>query len=272
MAVSFTISTFNRGKSSNERVSEVMMAQPEVAVNDDLLKITEINQLTINNLNFQFPDGDEQVLKQINLTITKGQIIGFAGPIGSGRSILMKQLIREYKTANGEYLINGIDVNAIDPISIRQLISYVPQQHMLFTKSIKANLKLVKADATAAELDSAYRMADFAKDLADLADGEDTELIEGATNLSGGQKQRLSIARALLKDSEVLILDDSVSAVDGITETNILENLYQLRQNKTTLIIAHRLSAIKRADYIYVLDNGAIIEAGNHDTLMANQG
>ena len=183
------------------------------------------------------------------------------------------QLLRYYKKGQGQFLINGHSISEYDYNDVRRHFGYVPQEHVLFSKTVKENIELGHIGKVSEEkLMEAIRLADFEKDLKYLNDGLNTLCGEDGAMLSGGQKQRLSIARAFISESEVLILDDSLSAVDGNTEANIINSLKTSRVGKTTIIIAHRLSAIKHADQIIVLDDGKIIESGNHETLLAKKG
>ena len=168
--------------------------------------------------------------------------------------------------------INGIEIAEYNKESIRERISYVPQEHVLFSRSVYDNVKLGKKNAKKEEISRAIALADFEKDVENLVDGLNTIVGEYGVTLSGGQKQRLGIARALLKDQDVLILDDSLSAVDGKTEANIIKSLKEFRSNKSNIIVCHRLSAVMHADNIIVLDKGEIIERGNHEKLMALKG
>ena len=182
-------------------------------------------------------------------------------------------MLRFYKTGEGKFKINGYDVKDLDYMNLRSFFGYVPQEHVLFSKTVKENIELgAIGDVSESELMEAIRLADFEKDLKYLRDGLDTLCGEDGTMLSGGQKQRLSIARAFLSKPEVLLLDDSLSAVDGSTEATIVENLKQSRKGKTTLIVAHRLSAVRHADLIVVMEDGFIVDQGTHDELLSHGG
>jgi len=181
--------------------------------------------------------------------------------------------LRYYAKGKGKLEINGQGVETLDYMNLRSFFGYVPQEHVLFSKTVKDNIELgAIGEVSEEKLMEAIRLADFEKDLKYLRDGLNTLCGEDGTMLSGGQKQRLSIARAFLSDPEVLLLDDSLSAVDGSTEATIVENLKRSRQNKTTIIVAHRLSAVRHADLIVVMDNGKIVDTGNHEELLSHQG
>ena len=175
-------------------------------------------------------------------------------------------------TDEGMLYINDIPVEKINKESLRAHISYVPQEHVLFTRTVYENVEMGKLGSSYDEVMESINRADFKNDISNLSDGLDTIVGEYGTTLSGGQKQRLSIARAFLKDADLLIMDDSLSAVDGKTEANIISSIKRYRQNKTNIIIAHRLSAVMFADNIIVLENGKIVESGTHDELMASGG
>ena len=182
-------------------------------------------------------------------------------------------MLRRYPIKNSQSLcINAIPIDELKKKDVRKLVAYVPQEHQLFARSVRDNILLGKSEASNIDLDYAIQMADFQKDLAFIDDGLDTIVGEYGVTLSGGQKQRLSIARALMKDSPILILDDSLSAVDGTTEANIIRNLREIRKGKTNIIIAHRLTAVESCDEIIVLDKGKIVERGTHQELMQKKG
>lgn len=236
-------------------------------------KLKEIDTIEFKDYSFSYPDSKFDSLENISFKISKGETIGIIGKTGSGKSTLIDQLLRFYHLGTGEFLINGKSADTYDFVEVRRHFGYVPQEHTLFSKTVRQNIELGHiGEVSEEELMKAIKLADFEKDLKFLNKGLDTMCGEDGTMLSGGQKQRLSIARAFISNPEILILDDSLSAVDGTTESNIIQNLKATRQNKTTIIIAHRLSAIKHADQIIVFDNGRIVEMGNHDTLLAKKG
>ena len=265
------INNFYQSLISAERLNEVYNSKNGVIVTNNI-KCTEIEQIEFKNFSFNYPNEADQVLKNISLTIKKGETLGIVGKTGSGKSSLVRQLERQYPIMFDAIYINGIEIAEYNKESIRERISYVPQEHVLFSRSVYDNVKLGKKNAKKEEISRAIALADFEKDVENLADGLNTVVGEYGVTLSGGQKQRLGIARALLKDQDVLILDDSLSAVDGKTEANIIKSLKEYRSNKTNIIVCHRLSAVMHADNIIVLDKGEIIERGNHEELMALKG
>lgn len=267
------VSMFTQSAISFERVTEVLEAIPEILDKDNAKEIESFESITFNDFTFNYPKSEMDIIKGINLEIKNGKSLGIVGKTGSGKSTLIKQLLRRYPVNNDEtLLIDGISINDYKKNDVRKLVSYVPQEHLLFARSVKDNILIGKSDHSNIELDVAIKMADFEKDLPFLEDGLDTIVGEYGVTLSGGQKQRLSIARALIKDAPILILDDSLSAVDGTTESNIIKNLKTIRKNKTNIIIAHRLTAVEECDEIIVIDNGKITEKGNHQELMNQKG
>ena len=267
------VSMFTQSAISFERVTEVLEAIPEILDKDNAKEIESFETITFNDFTFNYPKSEMDIIKGINLEIKNGKSLGIVGKTGSGKSTLIKQLLRRYPVNNDEtLLIDGISINDYKKNDVRKLVSYVPQEHLLFARSVRDNILIGKSDHSNIELDVAIKMADFEKDLPFLEDGLDTIVGEYGVTLSGGQKQRLSIARALIKDAPILILDDSLSAVDGTTESNIIKNLKTIRKNKTNIIIAHRLTAVEECDEIIVIDNGKITEKGNHQELMNQKG
>ncbi|WP_282926062.1 ABC transporter ATP-binding protein [Helcococcus kunzii] len=230
------------------------------------------DSITFQNFSFKYPGDEKYSLKDINLKIKKGETLGIVGKIGSGKTTLLKQLLRFYDIEEGEILFDGKPAEAYSIKSIRDKMGYVPQQHLLFSKSVYDNIAFGKENATEEEVMDAIEFADFTKDLDTLPNGLETMIGEKGISISGGQKQRVSISRAIIKDPEILILDDSLSAVDSITEKRIIENIVTNRQGKTTIIVAHRLSGLKHAENIIVLDRGEIVESGTHEELIKNRG
>ena len=267
------VSMFTQSAVSFERVTEVLEAVPEILDKENAIAIDTFDTIKFNDFKFNYPKSEMEIIKGIDLEIKNGKSLGVVGKTGSGKSTLIKQLLRRYPvTADDSLLIDNVSINNYKKNDIRKLVSYVPQEHQLFARSVQDNILFGKNENSSIELDEAIKMADFEKDLAFLENGLDTIVGEYGVTLSGGQKQRLSIARALIKDAPILILDDSLSAVDGTTEANIIKNLKQIRNNKTNIIIAHRLTAVEGCDEIIVLDNGKISERGTHQELMNKKG
>ena len=207
-------------------------------------------------------------MKNINLEISKAETIGIVGPTGSGKSTLIRQLLREFNVTSGEIIIDGLDIKNYKVEEVRNLVGYVPQDHILFRRTVRDNILIAKLDASDEEIEAAIQIADFKKDLKSLPEGINTFVSELGGSLSGGQRQRLSIARALVKNPEILILDDSLSAVDALTEKNIIRKLKDARSDKTNIIVAHRFSAVMGADKIIVLQDGRITDIGTHSELL----
>ena len=274
-SLSMVIGVLKRGESSYDRVEQILNEVPEIIDDASKLSVNSFRELEFVDYSFKYPDAapTEYALSNITFTLRKGETLGIVGKVGGGRSTIIHQLLGEYQLQKTNTLsLNGRSYEQYQISDIRSLFGYVPQEHVLFSKSVKDNLKVAKIDATDAEIDIAIDLADFRKDLTFLHDGLETMTGESGVMLSGGQKQRLAIARAFLSDPEILILDDALSAVDGKTEAKIISNIIENRQNATNIIIAHRLSALTHADQIIVLDNGNIVERGTHQELMAKNG
>ena len=265
------INNFYQSLISSERLNEVYNSISGVVVTNNI-KCEKIDKIEFKNFRFNYPNEDKEILKGINLVINKGETIGVVGKTGSGKTTLIRQLERQYPIMFDGLFINDIPVEEYNKESIRERVAYVPQEHVLFSRSVYDNVKLGKKNAKKEEIANAVKLADFEKDIENLTDGMNTIVGEYGVTLSGGQKQRLGIARALLKNQDVLILDDSLSAVDGQTEANIIDNLKKYRSDKTNIIVCHRLSAVMHSDLIIVLENGVIVERGNHEELMNLKG
>ena len=253
---------------ADQRFNEIMNLVPTVKNEEEPKDIFKFKEIYFNNVSFKYPFDEFEVIKNISFTIKCGETIGIVGPTGSGKSTLIRQLLREFNVTKGEIKIDDIDIKEYKIDDVRNLVGYVPQNHILFRRSVDDNILIVNPNATEEALQKAMTMADFKKDLANLTDGSNTMVAELGESLSGGQKQRLSIARALVKDPEILILDDSLSAVDALTESTIINQLKEERKDKTNIIVAHRFSAVKSADKIIVLQNGEITDIGTSDELL----
>lgn len=271
-SISGIFTQINNAHISIDRFEEIMKQSPEVHDESDSLNIIEFNEIQFKNVTFKYPFDKHPVIKNIDINIKKGQTIGIVGPTGAGKSTLIRQLLREFNVSGGSILIDGKSIEAYKIEDIRNLVGYVPQSHILFRRSVDENILIGKPNATSQMLDKAVKLADFEKDLMFLHDGLHTMVGESGVSLSGGQKQRLSIARALIKDPEILILDDSLSAVDAKTEDNIINHLKEFRKGKTNIIVAHRFSAIHDADVILVLESGQITQRGTHHELIRQEG
>jgi len=271
-AIGNLVNNFYQSMISAERLNEVYYSKSRVI---DLPSATNVNGLSVlefKDFSFKYKDDAFYALKNINLKIEQGKTVGIVGKTGSGKSTLVRQLVRQLPADSKHILLNGKTIDNYNKESIRRIVSYVPQEHVLFSRSVYDNVKLGKENATKEEIEEAIKLADFEKDIENLSNGLDTIVGEYGVTLSGGQKQRLAIARAFLKNSDILILDDSLSAVDGKTEANIIDTINNYRKDKTNIIIAHRLSAVMQADNIIVLDKGEITESGTHSELMKKKG
>ena len=253
-------------RQATKRVLEI--SDKKADVNNDLAKSNfEFNSsIEFKEFNFSYEDNNH-VLEDINFTINKGETIGVVGKTGSGKTTFIKQLLRLYPIEENTLLLDGKGIERYYDYSVREKIGYAPQEYQLFSKSIKENVLFYRYDLED-RLDEVLEQADIKKDISRFKDGIDTLVGENGLSLSGGQKQRLGIARALLSDPDILILDDSLSAVDSNTEKTIIENIKKTREGKTNIIVAHRISAVRHADKIVVLDNGKILNFGTHDELL----
>ena len=253
-------------RQATKRVLEI--SDKKADVNNDLAKSNfEFNSsIEFKEFNFSYEDNNH-VLEDINFTINKGETIGVVGKTGSGKTTFIKQFLRLYPIEENTLLLDGKGMERYYDYSVREKIGYAPQEYQLFSKSIKENVLFYRYDLED-RLEEVLEQADIKKDISRFKDGIDTLVGENGLSLSGGQKQRLGIARALLSNPEILILDDSLSAVDSNTEKTIIENIKENRKGKTNIIVAHRISAVRHADKIVVLDNGKILNFGTHDELL----
>jgi ATP-binding cassette subfamily B protein len=268
IALSNTLNNVNNITISDERYHEILEISPEVKDGPKVTSEVNFEEIEFKNVSFRYPYDEDDVIKDFNLKIRKGETIGIVGPTGSGKSTLIRQLLREYNLTDGNIFIDGIPINEYKVEDIRNLIGYVPQDHVLFRRTVDDNILIGNPAANPHQVDLAITLADFKKDVKELPSGMTTMVSEMGSSLSGGQKQRLSIARALVKDPMILILDDSLSAVDALTEKNIIEHLKEARSNRTNIIISHRFSAVAAADKIIVLQNGRITDIGSHKELL----
>lgn len=263
------INIMQRGNASLDRVNETLAYEPDVVDADGAAEVARIDEIRFEGYSFRYPSSERDNLVDIDLVIRRGQTLGIVGRTGSGKSTLVKQLLREYPVGHrGRLLVNGLPIQDVRIDALHRLIGYVPQNPMLFSRSVRDNVRFAKHDATDEEVVRALHLAGFAEDIPRLPDGLDTLVGERGISLSGGQKQRIALARALILDPDLLILDDAMSAVDARTEAHILRSIRRVRQGRTTLIVSHRMSAVQHADYIVVLDDGRIAEAGTFQDLM----
>ncbi|MDF2854585.1 MAG: multidrug transporter permease/ATP-binding protein [Neobacillus sp.] len=271
-AIGELINIMQRGNASLDRVNETLAFQEVVENPSQPVEVSSVETIDYTKVNFRYPSSTVDNLKNINVQLLRGQTLGIVGKTGSGKTTFIKQLLRQYPLGTGELAISNIPLEEQMLDQVRQWIGYVPQDHVLFSRSVKENILFGNEEASEQELEEAIDLAAFRKDLQMLPEGLETLVGEKGVALSGGQKQRISIARALIRKPEILILDDSLSAVDAKTEKRIIDNIRQARKDKTTIITTHRMSAVAHADLIIVLDEGGIIEKGTHEQLLEQDG
>ncbi|MGP1909798.1 ABC transporter ATP-binding protein [Metabacillus sp. JX24] len=271
-AIGELINIMQRGNASLDRINDTLSYEPDVKNADQQVQVSSPKSIEFKNVTFRYPSSNVGNLNAVSFSVKRGETIGIVGKTGSGKTTIVKQLLRQYPAGSGEILISGVPIEKIPLETLQRFIGYVPQDHVLFSRTVRENILFGKKDGSDEELNKAIDLAFFRKDLEMLPEGLNTLVGEKGVALSGGQKQRISIARALLIDPEILILDDSLSAVDAKTETAIISNIRSERAGKTTFITTHRLSAVEHADWIIVLDEGKIIEEGRHEALLAKNG
>jgi len=268
MAVSELIDMTSRGKASVKRISELLNAKQDVVDRADVEPLPDIRgDITFQNLSFRYPDGEFDALKNISFTIRAGENVGLVGKTGSGKTTLVDLILRTYNVPDGTLFIDGKDVNTVAIRDVRAGCAYVPQDNFLFSDTVANNIGFGVTEKDGAQIADVAKLADVPENIAAFTHGYATVLGERGVTVSGGQKQRISIARALLKDAPILILDDSVSAVDTKTEKTILENLRTTRAGKTTILIAHRISTIEKMDKILFIEDGRLEAVGPHSEL-----
>ena len=268
MAVSMLIEKTSRGKASLNRVSELLDAEVTVKDRENVTQLHDMKgEIEFRHLTFRYPDGETDALKDVSFTIHAGESVGVVGRTGSGKTILVDLILRAYNVSDGTLFIDGHDVNTVSIRSVREGCSYVPQDNFLFSDTIENNISFAVDEVCDALVERAAKLSDVHDDIMDFTAGYRTVLGERGVTVSGGQKQRISIARALIKESAVLILDDSVSAVDMKTEKIILKNLLENRRGRTTILIAHRISTVEHMDKIIFIDEGCVRAVGSHETL-----
>ena len=269
MALVRVITISSQAGASAQRIGKFLDA--EIEVNDNLaVETPELNgSITAKNLSFSYPDDPETlILKDISFEIKEGEMVGILGRTGSGKSTLVDLLLRVYNVPLDSLYIDSSDIMTIPLKQLRDTVGYVPQDNFLFSDTIKANIGFSQAEIDLEKVIDAAKLSDVYTNINEFKEGFDTILGERGVTVSGGQKQRISIARALTKDPKVLILDDSVSAVDTKTEEAIIKNLSQVRKNKTTIFIAHRISTVRHMDKILLLDDGKLVGIGSHEHLL----
>lgn len=270
MAIGFLFNITQRGKVSYQRIESLLSQESPVKDPESPLDGIENGRLDYAIDSFAFED--EETLKDIHFSLEKGQTLGLVGQTGSGKTALIKLLLREYDVDQGSIYLNGHDIRDYRLADLRSLMGYVPQDQFLFASSILDNIRFGNPDLPFSEVEKVTKLAQVYQDIQDMPQGFYTVIGEKGVSLSGGQKQRLAMSRAMILNPDILILDDSLSAVDAKTEFAIIDNLKETRKDKTTIITAHRLSAVVHADLILVMQNGRIIERGTHEDLLALDG
>ncbi len=268
MAVSQLIEMASRGKASLKRISELLDAKPDVIDKTDVKDCGELRgDIEFRGLNFTYPGSERQVLCDVTFKINAGENVGVIGKTGSGKSTLVDLILRTYNVPDESAFLDGHDINTIPIKRVRESAAYVPQDNFLFSDTIARNIGFSADEIDIDAVTDAAKMADVHDNITGFPEGYDTVLGERGVTVSGGQKQRISIARAILKNSPILILDDSVSAVDIKTEKVILDNLANIRRGKTTILIAHRISTVERMDKVIFIDEGRVVMVGTHSEL-----
>ena len=268
MAISQLIEMRSRGKASLNRIGELLEAKADVIDRKDVESPETLSgNIEFRNLTFRYPDGEYDVLKNVSFRINAGENVGVIGKTGSGKTSLVDLILRTYNVPDGTIFLDGKDINSLSIQSVRRNAAYVPQDNFLFSDTIESNIAFATDNGTSEDVIEAAKMSDVHQNIIEFPEGYRTVLGERGVTVSGGQKQRISIARALMKNAPILILDDSVSAVDVKTEKSILENLRRQREGMTTILIAHRISTIEKMDKILFIEEGELIATGTHSEL-----
>jgi ATP-binding cassette subfamily B protein len=271
-ALGWVVNIFQRGSVSLGRINTIMDEKPEIEDSPEALTIEHINgRIEFRNLSFAYPETDREVLKDITITVEKGKTLAVVGRTGSGKTTLANLLPRLLSVPEGTLIIDGTDINELPLSTLRSSIGYVPQDTFLFSASVKDNIDFFSGASDEA-IENAAKAAKVYDNIMEFPEKFSTIVGERGVTLSGGQKQRIAIARTLLNPPSILILDDCLSAVDTGTEEEILKNLKETMKHRTSVIISHRISSIKDADEIIMLDEGRIIERGTHESLLAIEG
>ena len=265
------ILVYQTGKTSFGKLQELIETGDDME-EDGRKDLDHLREIRLEDYSFSYAQAPQPSLKEISLTLKAGQTLGLVGKTGAGKTSLVRQFLRQYPVGEGTFTINGRPITDYSRKSLEALIGYVPQEHVLFSRTVWENIAMGKVQADQEEIKQAISTAAFEEDVERMADGLDTTIGERGVSISGGQKQRISIARAFIREPELLILDDSLSAVDARTERQIIQNIQQERAGKTNIIVTHRLSAVHHADWVLVLDEGRIIEEGTPDQLLAQEG
>lgn len=268
-SVGWITTLIQQAEASQKRINEFLNVKPEI-FNKTEERHDISGEIEFKNVSFTYDDTNITALKNVSFSISPGETLAILGKTGSGKSTILELIGRLYDIEKGELLIDNIPIDQVNLKDLRSALGYVPQDSFLFSESIKSNIKFGNPEATEAEVLEAAKNAAIHKNIIDFQKGYETVLGERGLTLSGGQKQRISLARALIQDPKIFLFDDSLSAVDTETEEEILNNLKRISKDKTTIIVSHRISTIKNADKIIILEEGEVVEQGNHESLIKN--
>ena len=272
LAVGMLFNIVERGSASYDRIEELLTVPIEMEDREDALDIKPSGSLVFNVQSFTFPGEEHATLKNVAFELQAGETLGIVGRTGSGKTAILKLLLRQFDQYDGQITYGGISIEEYKKERLREAIGYVPQDHFLFSTTVANNIAFSNEHAALEKVEQAAKIAHIHEDILRFSEGYDTVVGERGVALSGGQKQRISIARALMMEPNLLILDDSLSAVDAKTEEAILQSLKAERSNATTIITSHRLSAIQHANVILFMEDGTVVEKGTHEELMALKG
>ena len=272
LAVGMLFNIVERGSASYDRIEELLTTPIEMEDRESALDIKPSGALIFNVQSFTFPGEETATLKNVSFKLQAGETLGIVGRTGAGKTAILKLLLRQFDQYDGEITYGGISIEAYKKERLREAIGYVPQDHFLFSTTVANNIAFSNEHASLEQVERAAKIAHIHEDIMRFSEGYDTVVGERGVALSGGQKQRISIARALMMEPNLLILDDSLSAVDAKTEEAILQSLKAERANATTIITSHRLSAIQHANIILFMEEGTVVEKGTHEELMALKG